>query len=97
MSGKSNGKTVRGFIRYEAYFFRGQDPAVGELLSLARKKYGRLDGKAFRAIHDNGGPTPSCLGGWASKKVRSPRNQSLEATGRSMGLKRVWVDHRPNR
>ena len=90
--GSTNGRGGRGFIRYAAYNFRTKDPQIDALRThFQDMNHGRLDGSVFRQVHANGGPTVGCLRGWFFGKTRSPRNDTLEAAGRAMGLHRVWV------
>lgn len=89
---KHNG---RGFLRYKAYNFTTKDPQIDELRTeLQKQNNGKIDGALFKKIHENGGPTASCLRGWFFGATRSPHNASFEAAGRAMGLRRVWIKDR---
>jgi hypothetical protein len=91
---KSNGNH-RGALRlYQSYMFREKDPVIDQLRSLTREKFGKLTNKAFRQIEEEGGPTPGCQKAWYYGKTRRPNNCSVEAAGRAIGKKRVWVNHR---
>lgn len=86
---KHNG---RGFIRYKAYNFIRKDPQIDELRThLQDMNGGKLDGRFLKRVHENGGPTVGCLRGWFFGATRSPKNDTLEAAGRAMGLHREWV------
>jgi hypothetical protein len=88
---KTNG---HGFIKYAAYNFRTKDPQIDQLRTkLQDQNGGKLDGSLLKRIHADGGPTVGCMRGWFFGKTRSPHNDTLEAAGRAMGLKRIWVKH----
>lgn len=69
---------------YKAYFFRGADPAIAEIRQLA----GTVSGKQ---IEKDGGPAATTVANWFSGKTRRPQNATLEAAGRALGMKRMWV------
>lgn len=90
MTKRGNG---RGFITYKAYVFKDKDPVIDQLRTMAQRRYGsKLNYKSLRQIQDAGGPTVGCMVGWFFKDTRSPKNPTIEAAGRAMGKKRVWVD-----
>lgn len=93
MAGKKRGH--RGIITYKSYMFRAKDPVIDELRTIAVDSFGKLNHKTFRAIHANGGPTPTCLSAWFFGDTKRPNSCSTEAAGRAMGMKRVWIKHAP--
>lgn len=87
-------KKGNGFIRYKAYNFKDKDPVIDELRTKFQDiNHGKLDGSFFRKVQANGGPTVSCLRSWFFGQVKRPQNPTVEAAGRAMGLKRIWVRH----
>jgi hypothetical protein len=91
-NGNGNGHNGRLKL-YKSYMFRTKDPVIDELRGIAQDRYGKLNQKAFRDIHANGGPTPGCLQAWFGGDTLRPNSCSTEAAGRAMGKKRVWVNH----
>lgn len=94
---KSNGHITRAPKKYGSYMFRTKDPVIDELRTEIQQKYGRITHKTLRKIEDGGGPSVGAMVGWFHGDTLRPSNAGVEATGRSMGRKRVWVDDRPNR
>jgi hypothetical protein len=78
---------------YKSYMFRGKDPAIDELRTVVQDETGdkALKRSTLTAIEESGGPTVSCMQGWFRGKTRRPQNATLEAAGRALGKKRVWV------
>jgi len=76
---------------YKAYLFRGQDPVVRELRTILIDRYGVQFKKELGGIDRAGGPTRGTLNNWFSGKTRCPQNATIEAAGRALGMKRVWV------
>jgi len=78
---------------YKSYMFRSKDPAIDELRTLLQDHYGgpKLGQKIYKDIEEAGGPAVGTLRGWFHGKTKRPQNASLEATGRAVGFKRVWV------
>lgn len=72
------------FKVYTAYMFRGQDPAIADVKRFAR-------GHTNTSIEKDGGPASTTLNNWFTGKTRRPQNATLEAAGRALGMKRVWV------
>jgi hypothetical protein len=95
-SKQSNGHISRAPKRYGSYLFRTKDPVIDEIRTIVQDEYGKVDYKALRTIEEHGGPTAACLIGWFYGKTKRPNNATVEAAGRAMGRKRVWVSHRPN-
>ena len=74
---------------YRAYFFRGADPAIAEVKSfVGNHKLGQIE--------KDGGPASSTMSNWFNGKTKRPQNATLEAAGRALGMKRVWVTNRTN-
>lgn len=77
---------------YKSYVFRTKDPAIDALRTVVQDVYGdKITHKALSAIERDGGPSVSCMNAWFFGKTRRPQNASLEAAGRAIGYKRVWV------
>jgi hypothetical protein len=86
-------------ILYEAYMFRGKDPAIDEFRTVVQDANGgKLNHRILQQIHENGGPTTGATRGWFFGDTFCPRNATLEAAGRALGMKRIWVrDNNPSR
>ena len=69
---------------YRAYFFRGADPAIAEVKAF-------VGGRSMSSIEKDGGPAATTMGNWFKGKTKRPQNATLEAAGRALGMKRVWV------
>jgi hypothetical protein len=81
---------ARGPKLYRAYFFRGVDPAIQQIRQIINDKQ---QGKPnLAAIEKAGGPTTTTLYNWMRGKTRRPQNATVEAAGRALGMKRVWVN-----
>ena len=76
---------------YRTYMFRGQDPVVKELKNILVDKYGVQFKKELGGIDRAGGPSRGTLNNWFAGKTRCPQNATIEAAGRALGMKRVWV------
>jgi hypothetical protein len=97
---KSNGRGghLAGPKKYQAYMFRSKDPVIDELRTMTQDAGGgKLSRKAMLLVEESGGPTVSCQVAWYHGKTKRPNNATVEAAGRSLGRKRVWVAHRPNK
>jgi hypothetical protein len=92
-----NGKrrsSHRGMTLYTAYNFIDKDPVIDELRTIFQdQNHGKLDGSYFNKVHENGGPTASCLRAWFFGDTKRPQSVTIEAAGRAMGYKRKWVKH----
>jgi len=76
---------------YGSYVFRTKDPAIDELRTLVEDHFGhRVTGKDLTRIHDEGGPTASCMRHWFFGKTKRPTNPAIEAAGRALGYHRPW-------
>jgi len=69
---------------YRAYRFRGSDPAIAEVKDI-------IGTASLGAIDKAGGPAATTMRNWFKGKTKRPQNATLEAAGRAMGMKRVWV------
>ena len=69
---------------YRAYFFKGADPAIAEVKNFVRDR-------SLSEIEKDGGPTSNTMYNWFRGKTKRPQNATLEAAGRALGMKRVWV------
>lgn len=86
---------------YQSYLFRNKDPAIDELRTEVQRAHGgsnRITHKYLAEIEHDGGPAASTMHAWFFGKTMRPTNATLEAAGRALGKKRVWVDldHRAN-
>lgn len=78
--------------------FRKKDPVIDELRTEIEDHVGhRIKFKDLRKIENDGGPSASAMVGWFQGDTLRPTNAGVEACGRSIGRKRVWVAHRPNK
>ncbi len=73
---------------YKTYFFRAreQDPVIDQLRTIKDD-----EGMSDAEISRKSGVSTGTLGNWWRGKTHRPQNASIEATGRAMGKKRVWV------
>ena len=78
---------------YRSYFFRGKDPVIAELKQQIGNAVSSAD---LSKIEKQGGPSASAMSGWFHGATRRPQNATIEAAGRALGLKRVWVTDRGN-
>jgi hypothetical protein len=76
---------------YRSYMFRNKDPVIDELRTLVNDAYGRVGYKAYKQIEADGGPSVTCMTNWFEGDTKRPQSASVEAAGRSLGFKRVWV------
>lgn len=87
---KANGHSRRGV--YKAYMFRTKDPAIDEFRTTVEDHFGhRVTRKDLRKIEEAGGATVGCTHEWFFGKTMRPTNAALEASGRSLGFKRIWT------
>lgn len=83
---------VRTIGTLKAYNFKDKDPQIDELRTKVEKKYGRrIDHAMMQDCSDNGGASVGAMVGWFMKDTKSPRNETLEASGRAWGFRRKWV------
>lgn len=76
---------------YKSYLFRTKDPAIDELRTVYQDAGLKISAKTFKAIEEDGGPSAECQRGWFIGKTRRPQNATLEAAGRAIGYRRIWV------
>jgi hypothetical protein len=83
---------------YKAYNFRSKDPAIDTFRTVVEDHFGRrVNYKDLRKIEESGGPCVGAMAGWFFGKTLRPQNPTLEAAGRAIGMKRVWVSNRSNK
>ena len=79
---------------YKAYNFRNKDPVIDELRTIIQDTHGvgnKAMYKAMRKIEVDGGPSWTAMHNWFFGETKRPQSASVEACGRAMGMKRVWV------
>lgn len=80
---------------YKSYMFKDKDPAIDELRTVIQQTHsGRLSGKTLTMVEHDDGPTAGCMRGWFFGKTKRPLSATLEAAGRAVGYRRVWVKHK---
>jgi len=83
---------------YKSYLFRDKDPAIDELRTVMQQANGgKLTNKHIHKVEEAGGPAFGTMHEWFHGKTKRPQNATLEAAGRALGYKRVWVRHAPNK
>jgi hypothetical protein len=87
----AKGKKTGRLRLYRSYVFRNKDPVVDELRTIINDTFGSVSHKALKQIEADGGPTISAMDGWFKGNTKRPQSASVEAAGRAMGMKRVWV------
>ena len=80
---------------YKSYMFKDKDPVIDEMRTLLQDEYGagKLTERAFKDVEEQGGPAPGTIRNWLYGDTKRPQNASIEAAGRAIGKKRVWVDN----
>jgi len=87
----------KGPKTFGAYRFRGKDPAIDEFRTVVEDHFGRrVNYKDLRKIEEQGGASVGAMAGWFFGDTERPQSSTLEASGRSIGMKRVWVSDRSN-
>jgi len=82
---------------YKSYTFRGKDPAIDDLRTIAEDVFGEaVSGRSIKAIHDEGGPSRAAMRSWFFGKTKRPTNATIEAAGRAMGYERAWRKRKLN-
>jgi hypothetical protein len=82
----------RGPLRlYKSYMFKNKDPVIDEMRTIIQDNFGSITHKALKQIEADGGPTITCMDNWFKGDTKRPQSASIEAAGRAMGMKRVWV------
>jgi hypothetical protein len=92
----AKGKKTGRLRLYKSYVFRNKDPVIDELRTIVNDTYGRVGYKAYKQIEIDGGPSVSCMNEWFEGDTKRPQSASIEAAGRAMGMKRVWVKSNNN-
>ena len=83
---------------YKSYMFKDKDPAIDELRTEVQKiNGGAITNQHLADIEHDGGPATSTMRAWFFGKTKRPINATLEAAGRALGKKRVWVDMKPRK
>jgi DNA invertase Pin-like site-specific DNA recombinase len=72
---------------YKTYSFRDKDPVIDQLRTMTKDS-----GRKTSEIAHAAGLSPTTPTNWFKKGVRRPQSASVEAYGRALGKKRVWVD-----
>lgn len=71
---------------YGTYLFKNKDPVIDELRTMLE------DTKiTYAQIHERSGVSTTTLRNWFTGPVKKPQSPTVEAVGRAMGRKRVWV------
>jgi len=77
---------------YQSYVFRKKDPCISELQTIIEDEVGdRIKRHHLKRIEEDGGPSSSAMRSWFFGTTRRPQSATLEAAGRAVGHKRVWV------
>lgn len=82
----------------KAYMFKTKDPAIDELRTVVQDHYKSTNfgSEELEEVADKGGPTAGTMRSWFFGKTLRPQNATLEAAGRALGMKRVWVRNKSN-
>jgi len=76
---------------YAAYMFKDKDPAIHSLRTAIEDEIGhRITKRDLKMVRYGGGPTPQTTDAMFFGETLRPRNATLDATGATYGLKRVW-------
>jgi hypothetical protein len=78
---------------YRSYMFRNKDPAIDEFRTVMEDEYGttKLTRKMMKEVETQGGPNAGTIHNWFHGATKRPMNASIEAAGRALGMRRVWV------
>jgi hypothetical protein len=80
---------------YKSYMFRDKDPAIDELRTVVQREIGaKISYKALKRIEVEGGPVVTTTSNWFFGKTKRPQNATLEAAGRALGYRRIWVKNK---
>jgi len=81
---------------YKTYSFRTKDPVIDQLQTLAQKQCKSASSKELKKLlaskARDAGMSEGTPINWIFGKTRRPQSASIEAFGRALGKKRVWVD-----
>jgi len=80
---------VQKISQYLSYRFVDKDPVIDELRTLIAD-----DGSSWQDINARSGVSVTTLRGWFTKNTRRPQSASIEAVGRAIGRKRIWVKNK---
>ena len=94
MADKPRGRKTGTMKLYKSYVFRNKDPVIDELRTMVADAYGRTGYKAYQQIEADGGPSITCMTNWFEGDTKRPQSASVEAAGRALGFKRVWVKNK---
>jgi len=76
---------------YKSYSFKDKDPAIDELRTIKADS-----GMSDAEISEASGVATSTLQGWWTGDTCRPQTTTMEAAGRAMNHKRVWVKMKAN-
>jgi hypothetical protein len=95
-SSRGRGSRTGSMKLYKSYMFRGKDPSIDQLRTVIQDETGdqQISNKTLTRIEADGGPTVSCMDNWFRGDTKRPQNATIEAAGRALGLKRVWVKNK---
>lgn len=79
---------------YATYLFKEKDPTIDELRTILQN-LGMLNKAGFEKIQADCGVKIATLNAWFFGATRRPQSATLEAVGRAVGQKRVWVAYHP--
>lgn len=85
----------RGILTYQTYPFTDKDPVIDQLRTQFQdqaRRQGLSDNAFYQRVHDDTDVNVTTFRGWFHGKTKRPQNATIEAAGRGMGKKRVWVD-----
>lgn len=71
---------------YLTYNFIDKDPVIDELRTMMQDS--DMD---YEDIYEASGVRVATLKAWFEGKTRRPKSSSIEAVGRALGRKRIWV------
>ena len=93
MAARKKGPKSGPMRLYRSYMFTNKDPVIDEMRTLLQDQYGsgKLTHKSLKNVEEAGGPTPTTIQNWLYGDTKRPQNASIEAAGRAIGMKRVWV------
>jgi hypothetical protein len=87
-------KPPKGTMKlYKSYMFRDKDPAIDEFRTVMQDEYGtrKLTRKMMKEVEEQGGPASTTIHSWFHGTTKRPMNATIEAAGRALGHRRVWV------
>lgn len=72
--------------QYLTYNFVDKDPVIDELRTRIADA-----GLSWQEIKAKSGVSVGTMRGWFTKNTRRPQSATVEAVGRAIGYKRIWV------